>query len=390
MEASEVQRRVAAVAADFAKDRPNRQLRRNLEQDDFKRLADAGFLLTGVPAEMGGLWVDTQKSTRPVCEILRTLARGDPSVALVSSMHPAVLSFWLCQEAVPEPFAEVWTHQKRFVAQAALDGGWWGTITSEPGSGGDVFKTKAMAKRAGDKGFEISGQKHFGSGSGITSYMVTTAVPEGEAEADWFFMNVEGAKWDGSGGIKLISEWDGHGMIATQSHAFDFNSYPATRFAWPGNLRAVAAAAGPFIASAFTAVVVGVAEAAFETARSQVFKRREDLRPYEQVEWAHVENEAWLMEQAYESMLRAVETKGSGAALDTLHAKTAIAEIAESLTGRISRVIGGGTFHRASPLGWAFEDVRALGFLRPPWGLAFDSIVERTWERLNAPLDTNS
>jgi hypothetical protein len=116
-----------------------------------------------------------------------------------------------------------------------------------------------------------------------------------------------------------------------------------------------------------------------------MFKRRDDLRPYEQVEWARVENEAWLMEQAYESMLRAVETKGSDAALDTLHAKTAIAEIAESLTGRISRVIGGGTFHRASPFGWAFEDVRALGFLRPPWSLAFDSIVERTWERLNAP-----
>src|SRR5438445_4307150 len=102
-------------------------------------------------------------------------------------------------------------------------------------------------------------------------------------------------------------------MIATQSHAFDFTSYPATRIAWPDNLRAVAAAAGPFIASAFAAVVVGVAEAAFETGRSQLFKRREDLKPYEQVEWARVENEAWLMVQAYEGMLRAVETKGSDA-----------------------------------------------------------------------------
>ena len=384
MEAREVQERVAAVAADFARDRPARQLRRNLEQDDFRRLADAGFLLTGVPAEMGGLWTDTQTSTRPLCEILRTLATGDPSVALVSSMHPAVLSFWLCPAEIPAPFVEAWTHQKRIVAQAALDGGWWGTITSEPGSGGDVFKTRTMAKRAGDKGFAISGQKHFGSGSGITSHMITTALPEGEDEADWFFMNVEGARWDGSGGIKLISEWDGHGMIATQSHAFDFTGYPATRIAWPGNLRAISAAAGPFIASAFTAVVVGVVQAAFEAARSQVFKRREGLRAYEQVEWARVENEAWLMEQAYEGMLKAVETKGSDAALDTLHAKTAIAEIAESLTGRICRVVGGGTFHRASPLGWAFEDVRALGFLRPPWGLAFDSIVERTWERLGA------
>ena len=384
MDASEVQKHVAAVAADFAKDRPGRQLRRNLERADFERLADAGFLLTGVPAEMGGLWEGTQKSTRPVCEILRTIARADPSVALVSSMHPAVLSFWLCQEAVPEPLVEAWTEQKKFVAQAALDGSWWGTITSEPGSGGDVFKTKAVAKRAGDNGFEISGQKHFGSGSGITSYMVTTALPGGAGEADWFYMNVGGAKWDGSGGIRLVSEWDGHGMIATQSHAFEFTAYPATRFAWPGNLRAVAAAAGPFITSAFAAVVVGVAEAAFEAARSQVFKRRGDLRPYEQVEWARIENEAWLMEQAYEGMLRAVEAKGSGAGLDTLHAKTAIAEIAESLTSRIARVTGGGAFHRGSPVGWAFEDVRALGFLRPPWSLAFDSILERTWEGLSA------
>jgi hypothetical protein len=80
-------------------------------------------------------------------------------------------------------------------------------------------------------------------------------------------------------------------------------------------------------------------------------------------------------------MLRSVEAKGSGAVLDTLHAKTAIAELAESVTGRICRVIGGGTFHRSSHFGAAFEDVRALGFLRPPWVLAFDSILERTWER---------
>jgi hypothetical protein len=93
-----------------------------------------------------------------------------------------------------------------------------------------------------------------------------------------------------------------------------------------------------------------------------------------------VESEAWLVQQAYEGMLRAIEAKGAAAVLDALHAKTAIAELAESLTGRICRVVGGGTFHRASPLGAAFEDVRALGFLRPPWGLAYDAILERAFE----------
>ena len=380
LDAESVKIAVAAVAQGFARDRQVRQLRRHLEAEDFQKLADAGFLLTGVSAEMGGLWLDIRRSTRTVSELLRTLAGGDASVALVSAMHPAVLSFWLCQPEAPAPYAAAWREQSRFVAQTALDDCWWGTITSEPGSGGDVARSKAMAKRASDGSYLISGQKHFGSGSGISSYMVTTAVPEGEETADWFFMDTRGAPWDGSTGMKLVAEWDGHGMIATQSHAFEFSGYPATRMAWPGNLRVVSGVAGAFVSSIFTAVVVGVVQAACERARAQVARRKDALRPYEAVEWARAENEAWLIDQAYEGMLRAVEAKGSGALLDALHAKTAVAELAESLTGRICRVIGGGSFHRSSPFGAAFEDVRALGFLRPPWVLAYDQLLERTWE----------
>ena len=384
LDAESVKIAVAAVAQGFARDRQVRQLRRHLEAEDFQKLADAGFLLTGVPAAMGGLWLDIARSTRTVSELLRTLARGDASVALVSSMHPAVLSFWLCQPQAPAPYTEAWAEQSRFAAQTALDDCWWGTITSEPGSGGDVARSKAMAKRASDGSYLISGQKHFGSGSGVSSYMVTTAVPEGEETADWFFMDTRGAPWDGSTGMKLVAEWDGHGMIATQSHAFEFSGYPATRMAWPGNLRVVSGVAGAFVSSIFTAVVVGVVQAACERARAQVARRKDALRPYEAVEWARAENEAWLIDQAYEGMLRAVEAKGSGALLDALHAKTAVAELAESVTGRICRVIGGGSFHRSSPFGAAFEDVRALGFLRPPWVLAYDQLLERTWERVDS------
>jgi alkylation response protein AidB-like acyl-CoA dehydrogenase len=375
---------VGKVAADFAADRPARQKRRHLEKQDFDRLAAAGFLLTGVPASVGGLWQDIKRTTRPVSEILRTLARGDASVALVSAMHPAVLSFWLCQPEAPTEYKQAWREQSNFVAQTALGGHWWGTITSEPGSGGDVAKSKAAARRQTDGGYLLSGQKHFGSGSGIASYMVTTAVPNGEDAADWFYLDLRNAVWDGSGGIKLVAEWDGHGMAATQSHAFEFSRFPATRFAWPGNLNVVSAAAGAFVSAIFTAVVTGVVQAAFEGARLQVARKREALRPYELVEWARVENEAWLIDQAYEGMLRAVEAKGSDAGLEALHAKTAIAELAESVTGRICRVIGGGSFHRASPFGAAFEDVRALGFLRPPWGLAYDQLLDRTWRRLSS------
>ena len=219
--------------------------------------------------------------------------------------------------------------------------------------------------------------------------MVTTAIPASEESADWFFLDMRGARWDGSNGMKLVAEWDGHGMTATQSHAFEFKQFPVTRMAWPGNLRVVAGEAGAFVSSVFSAVVVGTVESAFEAARGQVARKREWLRPYELVEWARVETEVWLIRQAYEGMLRAVEAKGSGALLDALHAKTGIAELAESVTGRICRVIGGGSFHRSSHFGAAFEDVRALGFLRPPWGLAFDSILQETWHKVEQQAASN-
>src|SRR3970282_552456 len=103
---------------------------------------------------------------------------GRPSIALVSSMHPAVLSFWL---ATPK-----------------VDAG-------EQAAGG------------GERG---------------------------------------GAPWDGATGMKLIAEWDGQGMIATQSHAMRFDGFPATRAAWPGHLQALAAAGGSFVAGLFFARTV--------------------------------------------------------------------------------------------------------------------------------------
>jgi alkylation response protein AidB-like acyl-CoA dehydrogenase len=375
VDALTVQSNVAAIAERFAADRRARQARRHLDKADFDALAEAGFLLTGVPASMGGLWTDMQTSTRGICEILRTLARGDPSVALVSAMHPAVLSVWMSQQSTrPE-----WAEQATWAAQTALDGTWWGTITSEPGSGGDVLKTRTPAKRDGKGGYTITGQKHFGSGSGISSYMFTSAVPEGETASDIFFLDVREVPWDGSTGMKLVAEWDGHGMIATQSHAFDFSDFPATRMA-PKDTPGFGSALS-FAFALFTAVVTGVVESAVEAARVQVVRRKDGLRPFEAVEWAHVEQEAWLIEQGYEGMLRAVETRGGDALLELLLAKTAIADLAESATQRLCRVIGGGSFNRSSHFGAAFEDVRALGFLRPPWGLAYDQMLAGVWQR---------
>jgi alkylation response protein AidB-like acyl-CoA dehydrogenase len=63
-----------------------------------------------------------------------------------------------------------------------------------------------------------------------------------------------------------------------------------------------------------------------------------------------------------------------------LRAKQAVAELAEQSLLGMTRVLGGGTFSQRSPFAHWFEDVRALGFLRPPWGLAYDTLFATSFD----------
>jgi alkylation response protein AidB-like acyl-CoA dehydrogenase len=307
------------------------------------------------------------------------LAGADPSVALVSSMHPAVLAFWV---ANPDPTQPRWEAQRRSALASAAEGVQWGTITSEPGSGGDLAKTKATAVPdpsltpviEGDT-FRVTGDKHFGSGSGVTQRMMTTAVAEGETDPTIFVLDVDGVPWDGSTGLRLVAEWDGAGMAATQSHAMRLEGMPAVRLAWEHRFDTFARSTSPYNAAIFTSVVLGVLDAAVEEARRQIAGKADTLRAYERVEWARADQDHWLATQAHEGALRALESGSSDQAVAAgLRAKEAVADIAEQSLLRLTRVLGGGTFSGRSPFSHWFEDVRALGFLRPPWGLAYDQL----------------
>jgi len=363
---------VQAIATQFAERRPERQLRRHLDPADFAQLRDAGLPLVGVPQAVGGLFVSAARSTRPIAELLRCLARADSSVALVCSMHPAVLSYWLTapHELAADP---IWRQQCQEIFQSVLDGHWWGTITSEPGSGGDITRTRAIATREeGEAGYFLTGEKHFGSGTGLMAFMVTTAVPTGEQQPDWFFVDLRNQRWDGSRGVRLVAEWDGQGMTATQSHSLSFENFPATRMAWPGHLLEVAKNAGGLIGCLFTSVIVGICDEAFRLAEQHLAGRT--LEAFEQTEWTRARIDYWLLQQALEGMYRAVESQGDPRQ-EVLLGKTAVAELSETLLTRLCRVLGGSTLNRRSPFGCWLADVRALGFLRPPWPLAFKTLA---------------
>ena len=133
---------------------------------------------------------------------------------------------------------------------------------------------------------------------------------------------------------------------------------------------------------AFTSVVVGVVDAAMAYVR-QRFKgstaQGSELRAFQQVEWALAEQEAWLIDQAFEGALRDME-RGTQARRSTLLAKESVARLAESVLGRLCKLSGGAAYTWYSPLGAWLNDVQALGYLRPPWALAFDQMFELSWQ----------
>ena len=227
MDAATVHENIRAVSAEFAMQRRERQQRRELVAVDFAKLGDAGFLLTGVPVEYGGVWQSVRQSARPICDMLRIMAHGDSSVALVCAMHPVVLNFWMSTAQAPPPFDQAWEEQRRSIFRKVCEGAWWGTIASEPGIGGDISKTKATARRGSSDGtYLLTGKKNFGSGSGITSYMITVAVTEEETAPDMFVLDMRDAPWDGSAGVTLTAAWDaldpsGRGALTLLAGGYD-------------------------------------------------------------------------------------------------------------------------------------------------------------------------
>lgn len=363
---------VDELSRHFQKTWRERQLRRNLDAADFDQLRATGFHLSSVPQEHGGYWSGVSQSTRAICTMLTALGRADSSLALVASMHPSVIAFWTTLPTVDPAFQKDWDDQSARVFASAAQGSWWGTVTSEPGTGGDIMLSKAVAKLAGASGkYTISGAKHFGSGSGMARRMITTAVPEGEAQPDIFIVEMPDEPWSGADGVRMIAPWDGHGMTATQSHSLEFRGIPAERSAWPGHIDKMLGAPRGGVLCMFSAVIIGVIDAAMAEAERKLKPSAKTMNAFDQVEWTRACQEAWLAHQAFEGMLRGMEDPATSSR-QTLLGKLSIAELAETIMLRISRVIGGGAFSRNSPFGYWQQDVRALGYLRPPWSLAYD------------------
>ena len=186
------------VSARFATERSERQQRRELVARTSRNSAKPDFSSQGFQSTKAASG-RACANRRVLCE-LRTLAHEFfRRVGLRDASDCARLL--ASQRQVPAPFQAAWEAQRRRIFQTVCEGAWWGTIASEPGSGGDVTKTQAIARPGPTDGvYRLTGQKAFGSGSGMTSYMLTIAMPEGEPAPDVFFLDMRNVVWDGTAG----------------------------------------------------------------------------------------------------------------------------------------------------------------------------------------------
>ncbi len=364
------------LAAGWVDQRDERYRRRHLERGDFEQLAETGFLRLVVPESHGGHWRSMSETGPAIVEAITRIARGDQSVALVASMHPAVQIFWTASERAPAPFTEAWAAQRAEVFQSSLDGHFWGTIASEPGSGGDILRTKAVAtpvEGSVDR-YRLAGEKHFGSGSEMVSYMITTAKRVGDDLPMGFFIDLRRQPWDGTAGMRITRPWDGMGMKATQSHATALEGVEGTAWAWQGAI----AESGTAVLSVGLAMFCSVISAVVDAAMTETERRLsgKSLRPYEEVAWTQAQIDHWMLAQAMRGLVDTVATAPADAAsIAATKAKIGMAATAESILGHVCRAVGGGAFSSSSPYATWNEDVRALGYLRPPWALAFDQLI---------------
>lgn len=352
--------------------RATRMARLALDQNDFAAMADAGMTLVGIPVEFGGLWDTSQRPTLKTAALLRKLATVDPSLALVSAMHPTVLLNWI-NDAPDGPPG--WQEQRAEVFENVRKGAWFGTISSEPGIGGDFLATRATAVNAPDgAGWLMSGDKYMGSGSGVTSFMMTTARPEGEDLPEVFLLDCRNLAWDGSQGLKLVREWDGAGMCATQSHAFRFDRVAVTRHGLIGGAVKRLPQNSSTVGYLFSSVFLGLLDAAGAEARRLFAARSRQPSSFEQTHFVKAMNAIWLANQAFSGMAQALERPDP--ARDILHGKLAIADLAEQAMGLLAHAIGGASLSRSSPFAQWQQDIRALGHLRPPRPLTYDKLME--------------
>lgn len=329
--------------------------------ETMEALASVGLTGLHVPRELGG----HGEGMAGLVAISEILAGESASAGLCFAMHcvgTAVLA------------AKATHHQREHYLRPIARGEHLTTLAlSEPGTGAFFFYPETAASRSGDD-IVVSGRKGFVTNGGhADSYVVSTAPFAGNGEEGQFNCIVidrdrPGASWEG--------EWNGFGMRSNDSRTLvlDGVRVPARNLLGdPGDqLWYVFEVIAPYFLMAMAGTYLGVAQAAFDDARTHVGRRRyahsgELLGASPVV--AHRLGDLFITLEATRQLVYSAAAKGDAAAPDALAAilaaKAAAGDAAVHIANEAMTLCGGAAYRENGRLARILRDARAAHVMAP-------------------------
>ncbi|MCP2319951.1 Acyl-CoA dehydrogenase [Nocardia amikacinitolerans] len=230
--------RVTELAAEFRAAAADYDERAEIAIEHLIALRDAEVDRAVLPEHVGG----TGLSYQVFGQLVRTLAKADPSTATIWTMHAGagVALAEITADTLGPFFAEEFLAGKRFA-----------NALSEPASGNRFLQPQQEALPA-PGGWELTGAKRFVSGAEIADYLFVNALVDG---VPTFFGVVPDAT------VSIIPIWDTLGLRATRSQLLSFE-----RTVLRAEYRGRRPDAGDFavIPAGLPALSLGIADAALD------------------------------------------------------------------------------------------------------------------------------
>jgi alkylation response protein AidB-like acyl-CoA dehydrogenase len=321
-----------------------------LPGDLFRKLADLGLMGIQFAPEYGGAGM----SAIDYCVCIEELARIDPSVSLSVAAHNGLSAAHINMFGAEE-------QKQRFLVPLARGEklGAWGL--TEPGSGSDAAAMRTTAVRDGDH-WVLNGSKVFithGQSGDILVAMAVTDRTRGHKGISAFIIE------RGTPGLLTGKKEDKLGMRASETTEVIFQQcrVPAAQMIGEegqGFIQTLQVLDAGRIGIA--ALAVGLAQGAYETARTYAFQRKQFGRPigtFQSVRWKLVDNGA-RVEAARLLTYRAAWLKDQGRrmTLESSMAKLYASEIAVRASEDCVQIHGGYGFVKDYPAEKFFRDVK--------------------------------
>lgn len=340
---------------------------REYPTEDMELLKAQGFNGLWIPKEYGG-W---EAPLRVVNQVFLELAKANSSTAQIFQVH-TTHSHVVAQLGTAE-------QKSRFFEKVLRGGAWISVGGNEPGIHVGDWRTK-LTRVPG--GYRLNGLKHFCTGHPGAYYMAAWAIPPGaQSLRDGVVVCMVPLAQEG---VTIHHDWDAMGQRETGSGSVSFHDLFVPEedvVGQPGAVLQPPALTGLYFQSAFTAIYVGIAEAAFEAALEYV---RTQTRPWP---WAGVERAVddfyiqhhigtlraridaakLMLDAAGASLEAAAEGRGprGEASIATAKAKWLATDAAIEMTNKLFQVCGARSTYTKFGFDRFWRDARTLSLTDP-------------------------